>query len=237
MSEGDAGGAAGGMGSVPAGAEANPAVTPTDTNGGSDAGQSNPAEENQGGGKAEAGSEGGKNFEAPQPAGDAETKPEANEWLGAPEGMYNADGIELGEGQEVNGDIANGLAGVCRELGLSQKAFSAIINKMSPVIEKAQQAQVAQFRNDNLAALRADKELGGAKTEETIRTAAAAYRRFCPEDTRKMLEQAGLDSHPGIVRMFYQIAQAISDDVSPRGAGGGAKGVDLKRFFNNSQMN
>lgn len=160
-----------------------------------------------------------------------------NEWLGAPEDSYTNEGIEVPEGAELNDDVCETLAGVCHEMGLSQKSFATIINKMSPVLQQAQEQALASFKSENLKAFAADKELGGAKAKQNLGIAAKAFQKYCPPEARELLVKTGLDTHPGIIKMFYQIAQSISDDVSPRGNGGGSRPDPLAAFFNNSKMN
>ena len=171
-----------------------------------------------------------------QSAEDSKIEPQ-NEWLGAPEKGYTADGFDLPEGYEVDDTTAEGLAGVCKDLGLSQKAFATIINRMTPVLEQAQREQVATIKQNNLRAFAADKELGGSKAKQTIAQARTAYEKYCPEECRQILNKLGLDAHPGMIKMFYQLSQLLSDDVTPRSAGGASNGYDLAKFFNNSKMN
>ena len=162
---------------------------------------------------------------------------QANEWLGAPEKGYSDQGFELPEGYEVDETTAEGLAGVCKDLGLSQKAFATIINRMTPVLEEAQNKQIQALKKENLKAFVADKELGGAKAKQTIAQAKLAYEKYCPAECREVLNRLGLDAHPGMIRMFYQLSQMLSDDIAPRSSAGSRSGYDLSKFFNNSKMN
>lgn len=162
---------------------------------------------------------------------------QANEWLGAPEKGYSDQGFELAEGYEVDETTAEGLAGVCKDLGLSQKAFATIINRMTPVLEEAQNKQIQALKQENLKAFVADKELGGVRAKQTIAQAKLAYEKYCPAECREVLNRLGLDAHPGMIRMFYQLSQMLSDDISPRSSGASGNGYDLAKFFNNSKMN
>lgn len=162
---------------------------------------------------------------------------QANEWLGAPEKGYSDQGFELPEGYEVDETTAEGLAGVCKDLGLSQKAFATIINRMTPVLEEAQNNQIQALKQANLKAFVADKELGGVRAKQTIAQAKLAYEKYCPAECREVLNRLGLDAHPGMIRMFYQLSQMLSDDISPRSSGASGNGYDLAKFFNNSKMN
>lgn len=162
-----------------------------------------------------------------------------NEWVGAPdEGTgYTSDGIQAPDGMEIDDNVAEALAGACAEMGLSQKSFANIINKVGPVLQQSQKAALKQFRSDNLNTFANDPELGGSKAQANIETAKKAYQKWCPADAQDILVKSGLDTHPGIIRMFYNIAQAMSDDTAPRGNGGASGEASLARFFNNSKMN
>lgn len=191
----------------------------------------NPSANDQHGGMSDPSAPGQNNDPAPP------QEPKPNEWLGAPEKGYTADGFDLPEGYEVDDTTAEGLAGVCKDLGLSQKAFATIVNRMTPVLEQAQREQLATIKQNNLKAFAADKELGGSRAKATIAQAKVAYEKYCPDDCRQILNQLGLDAHPGMIKMFYRLSQMLSDDMTPRSSGSVQNGYDLAKFFNNSKMN
>lgn len=169
------------------------------------------------------------------PAQAGTNQPQANEWIGDVQ-SYTDDGITMPEGVELHDDVAEALSSTCKKMGLSQKAFSTIINDMVPVLEAREQAALNEFRQSNLEQFRNDPEIGGAKVHETMKVANKAYMSLCPEPARKLLEQTGLNCHPDLIRMFYQLGRQISADSAPRG--GGTQGGDpLARFFNKSKMN
>ena len=161
----------------------------------------------------------------------------SKDWYGAPTGGYTSDGIEMPEGFELNETVAQNLAGVCQEMGLSQKAFSQIVNKMTPVLEEQQQAAVQGFREANLKAFYEDKELGGARAKETIASANKAYTSLVPQGLQDIFRQTGLNTHPDMIRMFHSISQKMSDDTVLRGGRSAAERPNLANFFNNSKMN
>lgn len=165
-----------------------------------------------------------------------EVKAQENEWLGAPEGGYNQDGVDVPEGMELDDETCEALAGVCKDLGLSQKSFATIINKVGPVLQAQDNKAIDEFRNNNLKQFAADKELGGAKAKESIRLATTAYEKYCSPALRELFRETGLNTHPDMIKMFYGLAQAISEDTTPRG-NGGSHGYDVRQFFKNSNMN
>ena len=168
-------------------------------------------------------------------AGEGDGNPYA-ESLGAPEGDYSAEGIELPEGVSFDERTLQELGAVCREHGLSQKVFSSLVEKMSPVLEQRQAERLEGLRRQFLEDGRKDPEIGGARWKETMNSANAAYRKFANEDAQKLLQVTGLDCHPAIIRMFRDINKQISDDAVMRGRSVGPKNP-LANFYDNSNMN
>lgn len=160
----------------------------------------------------------------------------SKDWFGAPTDGYTSDGINMPEGYELDQNVAENLAGVCQEMGLSQKAFSQIVNKMTPVLEAQQTAAVEQFRQNNLKAFYADKQIGGANAKATLEQANKAYMNLVPEGLQDIFKRSGLNTHPEMIRMFHSISQRLSDDKVVRG-GRASEAPSLANFFNNSKMN
>lgn len=188
---------------------------------------------------ASAGADSNAAKDAPAQGGEAEKPAEeqkANEWLGVPEHGYNQDGIDVPEGMELDDDTCEALAGACKDLGLSQKSFATIINKVGPALQAQEAKAIDEFRSNNLKQFAADKELGGAKAKESIRLATTAYEKYCSPALKELFKETGLNTHPDMIKMFYGLAQAISEDTTPRG-NGGSHGYDVRQFFKNSNMN
>lgn len=168
--------------------------------------------------------------------GEGEDNPFA-ESIGAPEGDYSTEGIELPEGMTLDEGTLQELGSVCREHGLSQKVFSSLVAKMSPVLEQRQAERLEGLRKQFLEDGRKDPEIGGARWKETMNSANAAYRKFANADAQKLLQATGLNCHPAIIRMFKTINAQISDDAVVRGRSVGPKKNSLANLYNNSTMN
>lgn len=182
--------------------------------------------------------------EAEQPANDAgltdqteEVKADQPETLGAPEGDYTLDGVELPEGVTIDSEIAMELGNVCRDLNLSQSTYSTIAAKMTPVIAARNAARLEDVKKEFLAQGRADQEMGGGRWAQTKAEASKAYVKFVDPETRAFLKQTGLDCHPGIVRAFLNVQKAVADDTVVRGQASSGKADPAKAFFYNSNMN
>lgn len=189
----------------------------------------------------EAPAEGAQDGEEPQgltgaPDEGGEDNPFA-ESLGAPEGDYSTEGIQLPEGMKIDEGTMQELGAVCREHGLSQKVFSSLVEKMSPVLEQRQAARLNDLRKQFLDEGRADPDIGGVRWKETMTGATAAYRKFASKKAQALLQATGLDCHPAIIRMFRDIHSLISDDAAVRGRSVGPKKNSLANLYNNSNMN
>lgn len=159
------------------------------------------------------------------------------ESLGSPEGDYSTEGIQLPEGMKIDEGTMQELGAVCREHGLSQKVFSSLVEKMSPVLEQRQAARLNDLRKQFLDEGRADPDIGGARWKETMTGATAAYRKFASKEAQALLQATGLNCHPAIIRMFRDINNQISDDAVVRGRSVGPKKNSLANLYNNSNMN
>ena len=77
----------------------------------------------------------------------------------------------------------------------------------------------------------ADKDIGGDKLAENLSVARKALETFGTPELRDVLNATGFGNHPAVIKAFYKIGQAISED---RFVTGGAKGPETdmaKRMF------
>lgn len=84
-------------------------------------------------------------------------------------------------------------------------------------------------------AVKTDKELGGAKFDETKANAARAMTQFGSPELRKLLVETGLGNHPEMVRAFARIGREHADDTLVTGHLGAVSEMDrYKAMFPNS---
>ncbi|MDO5531060.1 hypothetical protein [Sutterella sp.] len=165
-----------------------------------------------------------------QPEGDADESPASPE-------SYSTEGIKLPEGMKLDEVTAGELGKVCKEHGLTQKAFAGILEKMTPVLAQRQQQQLQAAKVDFIKRAKADPEMGGANWAATKQAAGKALGQFADSETIALLKATGLNCHPGVIRMFKKISDAVSDDAIVRGDRGGGSRKSLAGYYNNSQMN
>lgn len=146
-----------------------------------------------------------------------EKKESENELFGKPE-QYDYKEV-LPEGMELNQEMTTKFNEIASNLDLSQKGASEL---MSLAIELTQQTQqnIAEAYKQNLEtkkadyakSLKVDKELGGAKLNDTLKTATLAYNKFASDEIKDILAQTGLDNHPGVVRIFHELGKQMEND-------------------------
>lgn len=187
---------------------------------------------------ADADPEGG-DPKSPEEGGDNDEDPAAS-LLGAPE-KYEFD---LGEGMAFDQDAFDAIEPVLRDMDLSQEAASKIIGgyaeKVLPVLQQRAETQAAEAGQQLIAdwakETLADKELGGARLEESKSLAARAISRFLPDDAegqqfRAFLNESGLGNHPQMMRILSRIGREIGEAKTDPGTGGGRPLTSEEKFY------
>jgi hypothetical protein len=138
--------------------------------------------------------------------------------------------LKMPEGVALDEQAATEFTAIAKELKLDQ----ATAQKFADV-----GAKMAQRQADNHAKLvetwteqvKTDKDIGGDKLEENLGIARKALDTFGTPELKDVLNATGFGNHPAVIKAFYKIGQAISED---RFVTGGAKGPETdmaKRMF------
>lgn len=127
---------------------------------------------------------------------------------------------------------------VAKELGLPQDAAQKVIDKLAPKLaESNAKAMTTAIQNAGAEwakATQADAEIGGEKLKENLAVAQKALERFGTPELRALLSTfdpkgnpkgTGLGNHPDVIRLFYRIGKAISEDRPVNGTTQPAKGA------------
>lgn len=117
------------------------------------------------------------------------------------------------EGQQFDSEVIANFSEVAKELNLPQEAAQKILDKMAPAIQ-AQQAQAIQaVRESWTEAVKVDKEFGGEKLQENMSIAKKALDKFGTPELRTLLNESGMGDNPEVIRAFFRVGQAISEDT------------------------
>jgi hypothetical protein len=174
----------------------------------------NPAETNAGTGQQQAGGAGTEGKGAPtgtlpegtQPGAEG-SKPEGGEKGEAAEVDYS---FQMPEGIELDKASTDEFVAIAKELKLPKDAAQKVVDL---AVRREQQRMethrttVAEWADQ----VKADKELGGDKLQETLAIAGKAID-LGPPELKQLLNNSGVGNHPAVVRWAYNIGKALSED-------------------------
>lgn len=177
----------------------------------------------------------------PEPKPDADDKktPPADE--GAPE-TYQA--YTLPEGLEIHADDLAVFNPLAKELNLSQANAQKFIDAFVAVQNRqiaADEAKYQEAKQSWLKEIKEDAEIGGEKLHDNMRRIKGAFNHYGDEGFAKLLIDAGLDSHPSVIRFMYKVSKDLGEDQlfnTPLDKTGGSIEQDAKetldRIYNKS---
>lgn len=147
------------------------------------------------------------------PPAPTEEPPKETPQEGAPE-KYE---FKAPEGNEFNPEVIAAFSEVAKELNLTQDGAQKLLDKMSTTMAAQQDQQVQNIRTEWETAAKSDKEIGGDKFDANLAVAKKALESFASPELVELLNQSGLGSHPEMIRAFYKIGTAISEDKIVKG--------------------
>lgn len=116
------------------------------------------------------------------------------------------------EGQTFDETVIAQFSEIAKELNLSQDAAQKVLDKMGPAIAARQVEQIEAVKSEWAAESKADKEFGGEKLNENLAVAKKGLGAFATPELSALLEKTGLGNNPEIIRYFYRVGKAISED-------------------------
>lgn len=156
--------------------------------------------------------------------------------FGKPE-SYDYKDVTLPEGMQLDEKMTGKFSEYATKLNLSQKGANDLMTMAVELTEQTKQqtleamgklteAKIESYKQ----LLRTDKEIGGAKLNDTLKTATLAYDAFADQETQELLAEAGLTVHPKIIKMFQAIGSQMQQDkvhVSKNPAGDNKSREDI----------
>jgi hypothetical protein len=176
--------------------------------------------------------------EGEKPAGDkpVDKKPD-DKPTGAPEKYED---FKLPEGLKADTPVMGKFASLAKELNLPQDAAQKVVDLAGELqqanlqeLQTVIEAQREKWGTES----KTDKEFGGDKFDENLAVAVKARDQFGTPELKSLLNASGLGNHPEVIRLFYRVGQAISQDGFVPGRNGGAQPPAAQRMYANSNMN
>lgn len=139
-------------------------------------------------------------------------------YFGKPE-YYDYSQVELPQDYCYDETLLNEFNELAAKYNLSQKSANELMSmavKLSKLAgENYSQAMAEQTRlqmENYKRMLNSDREIGGARLLNVINTANIAYSEFADSEVQKLLNETGLNCHPKVVKMFYNIGKRMQND-------------------------
>ena len=127
----------------------------------------------------------------------------------------NFDNIKLPEGKELDQELIKEFSPLVKEIGLTQEQTQKLIDLQMKGHQKAEEANVNQFKETVENLQKETKEMLGANYEKELAFAAKAINLLPKEEQtelREVLNVSGIGNHPLLVKMFIAAGKALSED-------------------------
>lgn len=144
--------------------------------------------------------------------------------------------FKLPEGVKLSAEELTELQSAAKELNLPQEAAQKLVDrtiKDRKTVEESvvakQQAHVKELATAWKTTAEADKEFGGAALQANLATAVKARDAFATKELVTMLNDSGLGNHPEVVRFFFRVGKAMSEDKHVQAGGAAQDNSDAAR--------
>lgn len=172
---------------VPSGQQTSP---PSDTEGQPNAGTQQPGEQQPAGQQGER-----------QPADPGQQQAEPTE----------IQDFVMPEGLALDTEMAGELKTFAKENGLTQEKAQQVADLGVKMLQK-QQTAFAELTKSWADAARTDKEYGGEAFDANLAGANKAMGQFATPEFLQFLKESGLGNHPEMIRAWYRVSKAVSED-------------------------
>jgi hypothetical protein len=134
------------------------------------------------------------------------------------------------EGSTLDGGVLEDYKLAAKECGLDQANAQKLIEFGAIAQAKALEKISAAWSADSIN----DKEFGGNKLNENLAIASKARDAFATPELQALLESSRLGNHPEMIRVFYKIGKAMSEDnLVPGGRAPSASQSAAEKLYGN----
>lgn len=158
-----------------------------------------------------------------QAAETANAGEQASDKTDAPAGAPEKYEFKPVEGYELDSEVTEAFSEVARKLNLTQEAAQEVLDRMGPKMAERQKARAEAVFSKWEQESRSDAEFGGDALEANLGVAKKALDQFGTPELRTLLNESRLGSHPAVIRLFYRVGRAISEDGFVGSSAGAAR--------------
>ncbi len=120
------------------------------------------------------------------------------------------------------------------ETGRQSQAFADQLKTETFATEQAG-LMFAGHRDAWAAAIKADKDIGGANFDGNVQTMQRAMAKFGTPELKALLNTTGLGNHPAMAKLFLAVGKQIREDVPQYGAAASGRKSNADVFYGGSQ--
>ena len=140
--------------------------------------------------------------------------------------------FKLPEGVELSEEKYKAFEPIAKELGLTNEKAQRLVElytqmqnqDATSIKEQLANASKSEFeakQSEYIEQAKSDKEFGGVNFEKNLAKANNALSRFANEEFIAELKKSGFANHPAMIKTWFNVAKAISEDTMETGAGSG----------------
>jgi len=144
------------------------------------------------------------------------------------------------EGVTLNAEVLGEFKAMAKERNLSQEDAQKFADLGAKLIQQTDDkitAQIEATQAQWLEATQSDKEYGGDKLTENMAIANKALAAFGTPELTQLLGETKLGNHPEVIRAFYRVGKAISEDRLIPGTTRTGGGPSAQSIYDKSGMN
>ena len=123
---------------------------------------------------------------------------------------------------------------IAKELKLTNEQAQKLADLHTKRMQETDKANAEQWKQTTAKwadDVKADKELGGANLDTSVRHAQAALNKFGTPELKAQMDATGMGNHPELVRVFARIGKAMAEDNFIQSGKDGVVGDPAKRLF------
>lgn len=129
---------------------------------------------------------------------------------------------DIPEGMPYSEDIENGFKTAAHSLGLSQNQMQGLFGWYMAGSTGAFKADAEARQAAADEGMEAIKKEHGDQYPEYVKTVDRAVQQFGGDEFKKFMDDSGMGNNPAIVKTFYNIGKAMSEDTFVDGKFGGS---------------
>lgn len=129
--------------------------------------------------------------------------------------------LKVPEGSKLSAKELETISAQAKEKGLSNEQAQLLVNTRHEAVKGYEAAELQRIKDSSsqwLEQLKADKEIGGERFNESIENAKRVVAKYTDPDFQTFLNTSGLGNHPMVVRAFAKIGKAFGEDHWKDGA-------------------